>query len=58
MELVDSLRVIPSLEQTPIILMSTYIPRDGVNERQLQAIHKPFDLNDLMQVVREQLSGK
>jgi CheY-like chemotaxis protein len=55
LELVDHLRTIPTLEQTPIILMSARMPRDGVKQRQLQAIRKPFDLNELMQLLREQL---
>jgi CheY-like chemotaxis protein len=54
-ELVDHLRTIPTLEQTPIFLMSARMPRDGVKQRQLQAIRKPFDLNELLQLVREQL---
>ena len=54
-ELVDQLRAIPTLEQTPIILMNARMPRDGVKQRQLQAIRKPFDLNELMQLIREQL---
>jgi CheY-like chemotaxis protein len=55
LELVDTLRAILSLEQTPIILMSAHMPREGVKQRQLQAIHKPFDFNALIQLVREQL---
>lgn len=55
LELVDHLRAIPTLKQTPIVLMSARMPRDGVKQRRLPAIHKPFDLNHLLQVVREQL---
>jgi DNA-binding response OmpR family regulator len=55
LELVDQLRATPSLQDVPIILMSARMPREGVNERHLHAIHKPFDFNDLLCLVRELL---
>jgi DNA-binding response OmpR family regulator len=52
LELVDSLRAIPGLEQSPMILMSARMPPDGLEQRQLLAIHKPFDFNTLIRMVR------
>jgi CheY-like chemotaxis protein len=58
LQLAGRLRAIPPLEHTPIILMSARMPRNEINERQLQAIHKPFDFDDLLRLVRDQLPGR
>ena len=55
LELVDHLQATPNVEDTPIILMSAQMPQEGVDKRRVAAIHKPFDLNDLLHLVREQL---
>jgi len=55
LELVDHLRAIPSTERAPIILMSAHMPHNAVNERRLSSIDKPFDFNDLLRLIREQL---
>lgn len=55
LELVDLLRSMAGLEQTPIILMSAHLPRSGVRERGLTPLHKPFDFNALIRQVHELL---
>lgn len=55
LELVDHLRATPNGEETPIILMSARMPHEGIAERGLSALHKPFDLDALLRLVREQL---
>ena len=56
LELVDHLRATPHAEDTPIILMSARMPREGVAERGLSALPKPFHLDALLRLVREQLA--
>jgi hypothetical protein len=36
--------------------MSVNLPRSGIRERGLIALHKPFDFNALIRLVRERLS--
>ena len=55
LELVDHLRATPNGKETPIILMSARLPREGVAERGLSALPKPFHLDALLRLVREQV---
>lgn len=55
LELVDCLRSIPGLEQSPLMLMSARLPPSGVEARGLSAIHKPFHFDALIRLLREQL---
>lgn len=51
-ELYDRLHATKELAETPAIIMSAQLPIDEVRRRQLAGLHKPFELDDLLDVVR------
>lgn len=55
-ELSDRLRATKGLEQIPTIIMSAYLPEQEVKKRQLVAMPKPFELDDLLDTVERLLT--
>ena len=56
LELVDHLRRICGYEQTPMVLMSASLFGKDISKYHLRYIQKPFDLDQLLQLVEETLS--
>ena len=56
LELVDHLRRINGHEQTPVVLMSASLFGKDISRYDLTYIQKPFDLDQLLQLVEEALS--
>lgn len=54
-ELCDHLRSTQQHQRTPVILMSANPPWKDIEQRHLPAIRKPFELEELFQLIREQL---
>src|SRR5258708_30443540 len=56
LKLTEHLHATKDFEQVPIIMMSANLPQKEIKKRQLKSIAKPFDLNVLLQMVREILA--
>jgi CheY-like chemotaxis protein len=56
LELVDHLRSTREYEQTPIVLMSASLFGKDISKYDLRYIQKPFDLDQLLELVEETLS--
>jgi CheY-like chemotaxis protein len=56
LELVDRIRGIKEYEQTPIVLMSANIFKEDIIGCNLKYIRKPFDLDNLLQLIEEALT--
>ncbi len=48
LELYDKLQELPALRPIPTLMMSANFPRGELEKRNLPCIHKPFDINDLL----------
>ncbi|HEU5383882.1 MAG TPA: hypothetical protein VFV38_51460 [Ktedonobacteraceae bacterium] len=57
-ELVDRLQKIDAIEQVPILLLSTNLPKQEVARRHIASMEKPFEVDDLMQAVATVLSDE
>jgi|SRR5581483_9204198 len=55
LELYDRLCSTKALEDTPAIIMSAYLPEEEVKKRKLVSLNKPFDLDELLDVVEKLL---
>ena len=55
LELVERIRCMQGYEQTPVFLMSASLFQEDLTKYQLQYIRKPFDLDQLLQVIEEAL---
>jgi DNA-binding response OmpR family regulator len=53
-DLYDHLRRVDGLEAVPTVIMSASFPEDEVNTRRLTVLHKPFDLDELLEVLEQQ----
>jgi CheY-like chemotaxis protein len=53
-----AIRARPELAHVPIIMMSAAIPKDALDDGVTAYLPKPFDLEELIAVVKRALSGK
>jgi CheY-like chemotaxis protein len=49
--LYDQFQQLDDLRRVPVLLMSAYPPRQEIARRQLRCLEKPFDLDELFQVL-------
>lgn len=52
-ELYDRLQEIPELQQIPVLMMSASLPKGELEERKIVPLHKPFDINELLEKISE-----
>lgn len=52
-ELYDRLHAMPDFSTTPAIIISAYLPEKDIRERHLDAISKPFELDELLDTVEK-----
>lgn len=55
LELYDRIHAMPELEDVPAIMMSARLPHHELERRTIVGIHKPFDLDDFLQTVKNLL---
>jgi CheY-like chemotaxis protein len=55
LELYDQIHAIPVLQAVPAIMMSARLPLRELKQRTIVGIHKPFDLDDFLQTVKDLL---
>lgn len=55
-ELYDRLHVAKTLANVPVLLMSANVPVHEVKKRNLYCLHKPFELNDLLETIEKLLT--
>jgi DNA-binding response OmpR family regulator len=55
LELYDRLHLTNEMANTPAIIMSARLPEEEVKKRRLIGIHKPFDLDELLDTVERLL---
>lgn len=51
------LRTTKGIEQTPLILMSAYLPKNAAEWKDLLLLEKPFELDTFLQQVKHLLHG-
>ncbi|HEY3991956.1 MAG TPA: response regulator [Ktedonobacteraceae bacterium] len=56
LELADRLRATEELQHVPVLLMSANIPQQELEKRQLPFLAKPFELEELFQIITELLA--
>jgi len=56
LELCDLLKSRQTLKDTPAILMSAQLPEQEVRKRNMVGLHKPFELDDLLDTVEHLLA--
>jgi CheY-like chemotaxis protein len=52
-ELYDKLQEIPELQQIPVLMMSASLPKHELEQRKIVALHKPFEINELLAKIAE-----
>lgn len=57
LELCDLLKSRQTLKDTPAILMSAQLPEQEVRKRNMVGLHKPFELDDLLDTVEHLLAS-
>jgi len=57
LELCDLLKSRQTLKDTPAILMSAQLPEQEVRKRNMVGLHKPFELDDLLDTVERLLAS-
>jgi DNA-binding response OmpR family regulator len=55
-ELYDRLRTIKDYNTIPTIIISAYLPEKEIHERHLTALSKPFDLDELLEMVEKMIT--
>jgi CheY-like chemotaxis protein len=55
-ELYDQLHLTQDLANTPVIIMSAYLPEQEIKERHMVCLSKPFELDDLLNTVERLLA--
>lgn len=55
-DLYDQLHHIREFSETPTIMMSAHLPKKDLGTRDILAMHKPIDLDDLLQAIEELLT--
>ena len=53
LDLYDHLHVMKGLEAIPALFMSANIPRQEAEKRHVLVLHKPFDIDDLLQTIEK-----
>ena len=56
LELADRLRATEALKRIPILLMSANIPKQELEKRHLPFLAKPFELEELFEIIAKLLS--
>jgi CheY-like chemotaxis protein len=56
LELYDRVHSIAEMKDVPAIVMSAYMPEAEVKKRHLYSLHKPFELDDLLNLVDKLLN--
>lgn len=56
LDLYDRLHVMKGLETIPALFLSANIPKKEVEKRHVQVLHKPFDLDELVQIIEKLLT--
>ncbi|GCF07207.1 response regulator [Dictyobacter arantiisoli] len=54
-ELCDRMHSMEHTSDVPAIIMSAFLPEDEVRKRQLAALHKPFELDELLDKIEDLL---
>lgn len=55
-ELYDRLHEMKDLANVPTILISAYLPEHEVEKRQIVGMHKPFEIDDLLDTIERLLA--
>jgi DNA-binding response OmpR family regulator len=55
LDLYDQIHSMPDLCEVPAIMMSARLPRRELEQRTIVGIHKPFELDDFLQTVKNLL---
>lgn len=55
LELYDQIHAMPQLMEVPAIMMSARLPRNELEQRTIIGIHKPFELDDFLQAIKDLL---
>lgn len=55
LDLYDQIHSMPELMEVPAIMMSARLPRNELEQRTILGIHKPFELDDFLQAVKDLL---
>ncbi|HET8844844.1 MAG TPA: response regulator [Ktedonobacteraceae bacterium] len=55
LDLYDRIHEMPELTQVPAIMMSARLPQRELEQRTIIGIHKPFELDDFLQTVKDLL---
>jgi DNA-binding response OmpR family regulator len=56
LELYDRLHEMKDLADMPTILISAYLPEHEVKKRRIVGIHKPFEIDDLLNIIERLLA--
>jgi CheY-like chemotaxis protein len=56
LQLIEHIRAMKEHEQTPIILMSAQMPKEASEQPGMRTLHKPFELDDLVQLLTSMLT--
>lgn len=57
-DLYDRLHAIKEMKSVPAIIMSAYLPKGAIGERQVAFVKKPFDCDNLLYIVEEILTNR
>ena len=55
LDLYDRIHEMPELMEVPAIMMSARLPRQELEQRTILGIHKPFELDDFLQAIKDLL---
>jgi DNA-binding response OmpR family regulator len=58
LELYDRVHAMTETANVPTIIMSAYMPEDEVRKRHLCSLHKPFELDDLLNLIERLLNER
>jgi len=58
LELTERIRSMKGYETTPVVLMSANIFQGDLSKFQLKYVRKPFELDELLQLVEEAIAGQ
>ncbi|HZO76223.1 MAG TPA: response regulator [Ktedonobacteraceae bacterium] len=56
LELYDRMQQVEALKQIPTIFMSAYLPQEEVKTRPVALLHKPFELDELLETIEHLLA--
>jgi CheY-like chemotaxis protein len=58
LELYDRVHAMTETANVPTIIMSAYMPENEVRKRHLCSLHKPFELDDLLNLIEQLLNER